>query len=83
VRVHLDTDFAGDSDDAAALAMLLGWAGAELVGITTTADPDGTRAAYVQHVLAIAGREVPGFRCRAVAHGNIDGWPPGSPAVLG
>ena len=59
VRLHLDTDFAGDTDDAAALAMLLGWPGAELVGITTTADPDGTRAGYIHHVLTLAGREIP------------------------
>ena len=27
VRVHLDTDLGGDTDDACALVMLLGWAG--------------------------------------------------------
>lgn len=58
MRIHLDTDFAGDTDDAAALAMLLGWPDAELVGVTTTADPDGCRAGYVRHVLALAGREL-------------------------
>lgn len=57
VRIHLDTDFAGGTDDAAALAMLLGWRDAELVGITTTADPDGSRAGYVHYVLALAGRD--------------------------
>src|SRR5437899_1214293 len=57
VRVHLDTDFAGDTDDAAALAMLLGWQGAEVLGITTVADPDGFRAGYVHHLLALAGRD--------------------------
>jgi purine nucleosidase len=56
MRVHLDTDFAGDTDDAAALVMLLGWPQAEIVGITTTADPDGRRAGYVEYVLQIAGR---------------------------
>jgi purine nucleosidase len=56
VRIHLDTDFGGDTDDAAALAMLLGWPDAELVGITTTADPDGMRAGYVHHLLELAGR---------------------------
>jgi hypothetical protein len=39
VRIHLDTDLGGDTDDACALAMLLGWPGVELVGIATTADP--------------------------------------------
>jgi purine nucleosidase len=57
VRLHLDTDFAGDTDDAAALAMLLGWPGAEVVGVTTTADPGGWRAGYVHRLLELAGRE--------------------------
>lgn len=56
MRVHLDTDFGGDTDDACALAMLLGWPGVEVVGITTTADPGGRRADYVTHCLELAGR---------------------------
>jgi inosine-uridine nucleoside N-ribohydrolase len=56
LRVHLDTDFAGDTDDAAALAMLLGWPDCQIVGITTTADPDGARAGYVHYFLDLAGR---------------------------
>ena len=60
MRIHLDTDFAGDPDDACALAMVLGWPGAELVGVTTTADPDGRRACYVRRLLEMLGsREVP------------------------
>src|SRR5436189_172857 len=43
MRVHLDTDFGGDPDDACALAMLLGWPDVELVGITTTTDRGGRR----------------------------------------
>jgi hypothetical protein len=46
VRIHLDTDLGGDTDDACALAMLLGWPGVELVGITTTADPGGMRRTH-------------------------------------
>jgi purine nucleosidase len=57
MRLHLDTDFAGDTDDAAALAMLLGWPGAEVVGVTTTADPTGWRAGYVHRLLGLAGCE--------------------------
>ena len=57
VRIHLDTDLGGDTDDACALAMLLGWPGVELVGITTTADPGGRRASYVAHCLQLAGRD--------------------------
>src|ERR671929_1060770 len=54
--IHLDTDLGGDPDDACALAMLLGWPGVELVGITTTLDRGGWRAAYVSHCLELAGR---------------------------
>ena len=55
--LHLDTDLGGDTDDACALAMVLGWPGAEVVGITTTADPDGQRAGYVGHLLELVGRD--------------------------
>ncbi len=55
-RIHLDTDFGGDPDDACALAMLLGWPGVEVVGITTVADRWGLRAAYVGHCLRLIGR---------------------------
>ena len=50
MRIHLDTDLGGDTDDACALAMWLGWAGVEITGITTVADPRGRRAGYVAHV---------------------------------
>jgi inosine-uridine nucleoside N-ribohydrolase len=56
VRVHIDTDFAGDTDDACAVAMCLGWPEVEVVGITTTADPDGQRAGYLYRFLELAGR---------------------------
>lgn len=56
MRVHLDTDFGGDTDDACALAYLLGRADVELVGVTTVADHDGLRAAYARHLLRLAGR---------------------------
>jgi purine nucleosidase len=57
VRIHLDTDLGGDTDDACALIMLLGWTGVEITGITTVADPGGRRAAYVAYLLRLAGRE--------------------------
>ncbi len=57
MRLHLDTDFAGDTDDACALAMVLGWPDVEVTGITTTADPDGRRAGYVVHFLEMVGRD--------------------------
>ena len=55
--IHLDTDLGGDPDDACALAMLLGWPGVELTGITTTIDPGGRRAGYVRHCLELLGRD--------------------------
>jgi inosine-uridine nucleoside N-ribohydrolase len=36
--------------------MLLGWPDVEITGITTVADPGGRRAAYVAHLLRLAGR---------------------------
>jgi purine nucleosidase len=56
VRIHLDTDLGSDTDDACALAMLLGWPDVELVGITTTIDPGGIRAGFVARCLELAGR---------------------------
>lgn len=56
MKLHVDTDFGGDPDDACALAMLLAWPGLEITGITTVADPDGRRADYVRRLLALAGR---------------------------
>jgi purine nucleosidase len=57
VRIHLDTDLGGDTDDACALAMLLGWRDVEITGITTVIDPGGRRAACVAHLLRLAGRD--------------------------
>ena len=55
MRIHLDTDIGSDTDDASALAMLLGWPGVELVGITTVIDPGGRRAGFVERCLELAG----------------------------
>jgi inosine-uridine nucleoside N-ribohydrolase len=58
--VHLDTDIGSDTDDLCALAMLLGWPGVELIGVTTVTDPGGRRAGFADHALRLAGRpEVP------------------------
>ena len=60
MRIHLDTDFGGDPDDACALALLLAWPDVEIVGITTNLDPGGYRAGCVAHYLKLAGRtEIP------------------------
>ncbi len=57
LHVHLDTDLGGDPDDVCALAMLLGWPNVEIVGITTTIDPDGERAGCVAYCLELVGRD--------------------------
>ncbi len=54
-RIHVDTDLGGDTDDAFALAMLLGWPDVEITGFTTTCDRGGIRAAYARHLLELVG----------------------------
>jgi purine nucleosidase len=71
-RVHLDTDLGSDTDDLCALAMLLGWPGAELVGVTTATDPGGIRAGMTRYALALAGRE--DVAVTAGAEGSLGGW---------
>ncbi|MHB8466620.1 MAG: nucleoside hydrolase [Acidimicrobiales bacterium] len=58
MRIHVDSDFGGDPDDACALAMLLGWpeGDVEVVGITTNLEVAGRRAGCVAHYLGLAGR---------------------------
>jgi inosine-uridine nucleoside N-ribohydrolase len=56
MRIHIDTDLGSDPDDACALAMVLGWPGAQVTGITTTIDPGGRRAGFVTRCLELAGR---------------------------
>jgi purine nucleosidase len=56
MKIHLDTDIGSDIDDVCALAMLLGWPGVELTGVTTTIDPGGRRAGYVVQCLRMANR---------------------------
>lgn len=57
LKLHLDTDFAGDIDDICALAMVLNWPEAELLAVTTVAEDQGRRAGYVRHALGLASRE--------------------------
>ncbi len=56
MKIHLDTDIGGDIDDLCALAMLLKWKDAEIVGITTVAEENGKRAGYTKRVLELAQR---------------------------
>ena len=72
MRIHLDTDLGSNPDDLCALAMVLGWQGAELTGITTTSDPGGLRAGFVRHAMGLAARrEVP---VAAGADGSLGGY---------
>lgn len=57
MKIHLDTDIAGDIDDLCALAMLLRWPDVEITGITTTAEENGKRAGYARYVLEIEGKQ--------------------------
>jgi inosine-uridine nucleoside N-ribohydrolase len=77
VLVHLDTDIGGDPDDVCALAMLLGWPGVELVGVTSTIDPGGARAGYARHVLDLGGR--PGVPVAAGAGVSLTSREPAYP----
>ena len=54
--IHIDTDFAGDPDDACALAMLIGSPDAEVVGITTALEDDGRRNDCVRVMLDLLDR---------------------------
>jgi inosine-uridine nucleoside N-ribohydrolase len=56
VRIHVDTDIAGDPDDVAALGYLLARPDVEITGVTTVDDPGGIRAGYAVEVLRMAGR---------------------------
>jgi inosine-uridine nucleoside N-ribohydrolase len=87
VRIHLDTDLAGDPDDVCALVYLLARDDVDVVGITTVDDPGGVRAGFVHEVLRMAGRsDVPvaagaeaslatGRRCGGPAPSDRRYWP--------
>jgi purine nucleosidase len=55
-RVHLDTDLGGDIDDLCALALLVGWPGVTIAGVTTVVENEGRRAGYARDALDRAGR---------------------------
>jgi len=56
LKLHLDTDIAGDIDDLCALAMVLNWPDVELLAMTTVSDDQGRRAGYARYALELAGR---------------------------
>jgi inosine-uridine nucleoside N-ribohydrolase len=80
MKIHLDTDIGGDIDDLCALAMVLAWPGADLVGVTTVAEENGRRAGYAAYALRLAGRDgVPVAAGADVALGRFrfrPGYPP-------
>src|SRR2546421_497063 len=57
LKLHLDTDIAGDIDDLCALALVLNWPDAELVAVTTVSDDEGRRAGCARYALRMTGRE--------------------------
>lgn len=76
MRIHLDTDFGGDPDDACALAFLLGSPEAEIVGITTNLDAECRRAGCVAHYLRLARRlDIPVVAGAAATLSNFDRYP--------
>jgi purine nucleosidase len=76
IKLHLDTDIGGDMDDVCALAMVLKWPGAELVGVTTVAEHGGKRAGYVRYLLGRAGRsDVPVAAGADASQGYYREWP--------
>ena len=56
-KIILDTDIGDDIDDAYALALILGSAELELVGVTTVFGNTPARTRQAQTILKLAGRE--------------------------
>jgi purine nucleosidase len=71
IRIHLDTDIGGDTDDLCALSLLLASPEVELVGITTSADAEGRRRGFAEHALQLAGRS--GIPAATGARGFLGG----------
>jgi purine nucleosidase len=57
LKVHLDTDLGGNSDDLCALAMLLKWPNVQIIGITTNTEKEAKRSGYTKYALQVAGIE--------------------------
>jgi len=71
VKVHVDTDFAGDPDDACAVAMLLAMPDVDVVGVTTTLEDLGRRAGCARYVLDLMGH--PDISVAAGAESTLTG----------
>ena len=72
MKVHLDTDLGGDTDDLCALAYLLARPDVELVGVTTCTEQAGRRAGYVRYALRMVGRD--DIPVAAGAEGSLGGY---------
>jgi purine nucleosidase len=70
--VHVDTDIGRDPDDLCAIAMLLGWRGVELAGVTTSSDVGGMGAGLASYALRLARREE--VAVAAGAEGSLGGY---------
>ena len=93
IKIHLDTDLGGDSDDLCALAMLLKWSGVEITGVTTNTEKEAKRAAYTKYALIVAGRDdIPvkagsditsgHYRGQPGLPNEADNWPESIPSSL-
>ena len=80
LKLHLDTDIGGDMDDLCALAMVLNWPGADLLGVTTNSDDGGRRAGYARFALDLAGRSDVAVAAGADVAGDYYRVRPGFPA---
>lgn len=79
MRVHLDTDLGGDTDDLCALAMLLKWPDVEITGITTNTEKEAKRAGYTKYALKVTGREDIPVKAGADVSGGYYRGKPGLP----
>ena len=76
MQIHIDTDIGGDIDDLCALAMVLNWPDAELIGVTTVSEDRGRRAGYAKYALRLAGRaDVPVASGADVSQHPYRWWP--------
>jgi inosine-uridine nucleoside N-ribohydrolase len=53
MQLHIDTDIAGDIDDACALVMVLAWPGADLYAATTNSDDRGRKAGSARYLAVL------------------------------
>lgn len=72
--IILDTDIGSDVDDAMALAVLLGRADCDLIGVTTVYGDTVLRARLARRYAGLAGRAVPAYAGRRETLSGRDVW---------